>query len=70
MGEVEEEVTQVSQPKAPELRETAKKLLIAASKDEHGQILFVRDSSGTTIQVNKVNLIPSQRGLWPQPNEK
>ena len=42
MGEIEEEVTEVHQPKRPELRDASKKLLLAAVQDEHGMIITIR----------------------------
>lgn len=42
-----------------ELGEEARILLKEASLDSHGQILYVRSMSGTTIRANDKNLIPS-----------
>jgi hypothetical protein len=64
MGEIEEEVTQISKPQVPDLRDVAKKLLIAATKDPNGIIMYVKSLGGTVIQANGKDMISS-----PEPRE-
>lgn len=50
----------VSTVNIPELSTEARILLKEASADSHGELLYIRDSSGVSLQTNGKNLIPSQ----------
>lgn len=47
-------------PALPELSEEAKRILIEASADKHGTILYLRHLGGTDLQVSGKNLIEDQ----------
>jgi len=60
MGSADEEVAEVHQQVEPELKEPAKKLLLAALKDKHGKIMCIGTMQGVHIQVGGIQMCPSQ----------
>lgn len=54
------EVTETEPSIEEQLSAEARQLLIEAAKDQHGQIMYVVTSAGTTIQTNRKNMISEQ----------
>jgi hypothetical protein len=60
LGEVQEEVTETAPSVEERLSLEARQLLLEAAQDQHGRIISVQTTGGTTIQTGGRNMIDEQ----------